>query len=999
MPNKFISNSVLREVLEKATDDEKLSLTKILSQHQKKQYSSIKLQKEICEMGGHGIVNIWRGQGTGYLDIVDEVADELKISGLPSYNLRVKYYEEIESLRFRKEESRQKGIKYAEEAEEKIILKLLELIYCSDKLSAAEKEEFDKQINKVAKKFDSSISQNLAGTAGLVVLGNLGGFATYTFLTTALSTISMGTLGFGAYTAATSLLSIALGPVGWAGLGIAGVLALGKPEYEKLIPIVAIIGAIRQRIKYDNKKEENTNKEENSNKEAHEELITAVKNNNIKAVELLFKKGFDLNKQDEDGYTALMVSSFNNHFDIVKLLVNQKANLNILTTDEDGKLDPERDSKRLADKVSMFGKTALMLATEKENVEIVNLLARKLSTINHKNQLGTTALHIASINGNIESVRILVENNADNKIENSDGFTAFMLAAYEGNLHIVKYLLPYIDNIDTKNKDGFTALIWASFSGKLDVVKFLIENNANHSIATNDGVTSLMYSSLRGNIHIVKFLIKQNINLNAQNNDGYTALIYASLRGHSNIVKFLIEKSADINLKTKDKKTALDFAIEKQNSNIMSLLGKKSNKPKSNQKNYNNINKFGFNNFKAFGKKIQTFSKKPITLIYGPNSVGKSSVIHVVAYLKSLQDNSRIDVQSISKFGDEIDIGGIEQFIHKRNKDNVIELVVSIKDYDRDIDTFFKNSSEQVNLKISYSIDISKLTMIVKYTDNDELLVTKTISYNHKYTQKRISLEPATKYEEDLVNLLDNKVKSNMQYIGPLRPNPQRDYDHTNDTLDTLLNSEKLWALLTDDQEILDEVNSKLKLLEMNYLIENVTWYNLEQDFNFIKNKNENLLKKEERLIFKDLNKKNVEVTNRDLGLGVGQVLPILIATSKYHNTTIAIEQPELHLHPKLQMELADEFIRSYKKNNNEFMIETHSEHLLLRIMKRMRHTADGNIEDGFYPLTPDDVCLLYVDSDGENTTLKELNLANDGILLDSWPDGFFDSDLDEMFL
>ena len=253
MPTKFISNQVLRVLLTDATEDERLSLTKILDQNQKDSFGTIKLQKEICEMGGHGIVNVFRGQGTGYLDIIDEVAGELKIKGLPSYNFGVKYFEEIENLKFSREIAKQKGIEYTENAEEKIILRVLELVY--DKLDDNDKEEFDKQISKVAQKFDSNITHNLVGTAGLMALGNLGGFATYTLLTTSLSTISLGTLGFGAYTAATSLLSTVLGPAGWTALGVAGVFALGKPEYEKLISIVAIIGTIQQIIKYEKNKE------------------------------------------------------------------------------------------------------------------------------------------------------------------------------------------------------------------------------------------------------------------------------------------------------------------------------------------------------------------------------------------------------------------------------------------------------------------------------------------------------------------------------------------------------------------------------------------------------------------------------------------------------------------------------------------------------------------------------------------------------------------------
>jgi len=251
MPNKFISNNVLRELLEKATEEERQSLTSIIDENQKKPFSAIKLQKAISREGGHGIVNMFRGQGTGYLDIVDDVASALKVHGLTPY-YKVSKFDEIDLLKaaeFDEYQAQIKGIKYAEKAEEKIILKLLEKIY--EKLDTKDKEAFDKQIADVTKEYGSSSSKVLTGSAGLLVLGNLGGFATYTFLTSALSTLSFGALGFGAYTAATSALSVLLGPIGWAGLGLASIFAVGKPEYKKLIPIIAIIGTIRQRIKKD----------------------------------------------------------------------------------------------------------------------------------------------------------------------------------------------------------------------------------------------------------------------------------------------------------------------------------------------------------------------------------------------------------------------------------------------------------------------------------------------------------------------------------------------------------------------------------------------------------------------------------------------------------------------------------------------------------------------------------------------------------------------------
>lgn len=157
-------------------------------------------------------------------------------------------------------------------------------------------------------------------------------------------------------------------------------------------------------------------------------------------------------------------------------------------------------------------------------------------------------------------------------------------------------------------------------------------------------------------------------------------------------------------------------------------------------------------------------------------------------------------------------------------------------------------------------------------------------------------------------------------------------------------------------------------------------------------------MESKEELIFEDL-RNNTKISNRDLGLGISQILPVLIATSRNKNMTIAIEQPELHLHPAVQCEIADEFIQSYKENKNEFLIETHSEHLLLRIMKRMRHAAeDREGRDKTLDLTPDDVCLLYIDADDESTYIKELRLSKKGKLLDHWPGGFFEEGYKERF-
>ena len=85
------------------------------------------------------------------------------------------------------------------------------------------------------------------------------------------------------------------------------------------------------------------------------------------------------------------------------------------------------------------------------------------------------------------------------------------------------------------------------------------------------------------------------------------------------------------------------------------------------------------------------------------------------------------------------------------------------------------------------------------------------------------------------------------------------------------------------------------------------------------------------------------EVSLADVGYGIGQVLPIVLTSMLRTNTIIAIEQPELHLHPKMQANLADLFIKSSKENGNMFILETHSEHIVLRLKRRQIETQNEN--------------------------------------------------------
>jgi AAA ATPase domain/AAA domain len=144
---------------------------------------------------------------------------------------------------------------------------------------------------------------------------------------------------------------------------------------------------------------------------------------------------------------------------------------------------------------------------------------------------------------------------------------------------------------------------------------------------------------------------------------------------------------------------------------------------------------------------------------------------------------------------------------------------------------------------------------------------------------------------------------------------------------------------------------------------------------------------------------RQVAVSHRDVGIGISQVLPVLVNAFGSKEKLIAIEQPEIHLHPALQAELGDVFIESaLGERKNTFIIETHSEHLLLRIMRRMRETSCGTLPGGCPGLSPDHVAVLYVQPTKEgHSVVQEMPLNERGELVRAWPGGFFEEGVREV--
>lgn len=218
--------------------------------------------------------------------------------------------------------------------------------------------------------------------------------------------------------------------------------------------------------------------------------------------------------------------------------------------------------------------------------QVKTLIEKEGVDINvRESKIGATALMIASGKGHLEVVQYLINKGADINAKVDSGRTALMMASQMGHLGVVKALIEGKKgllsmfskgaDINAKSNYGETALMSASLKGYLEIVKYLIDKGADINAKANDGFTALISASTAGHLEVVKYLISKGADINAKGKfeengakfDGETALMGASGYGHLEVVKYLISKGANVNaVATIQEKgvaynlTALDYA-------------------------------------------------------------------------------------------------------------------------------------------------------------------------------------------------------------------------------------------------------------------------------------------------------------------------------------------------------------------------------------------------------------------------------------------------------
>jgi len=225
----------------------------------------------------------------------------------------------------------------------------------------------------------------------------------------------------------------------------------------------------------------------------------------------------------------------------------------------------------------------------------------------------------------------------------------------------------------------------------------------------------------------------------------------------------------------------------------------------------------------------------------------------------------------------------------------------------------------------------------------------------------------------------------NLHYLGPLREYPQREYRWGGErpTNVGLKGERAISALLAGKSE---KVYDGYRKSKGNRLETRIAQWLVDLDLasSFL------VEPIDDSTLYRVLLKRtdnSPETLITDMGIGVSQVLPVLVLCYYVpEGSTIILEQPELHLHPSVQAGLADVFIDVIKHRNVQILLESHSEHLLKRLQRRI---AEESYQS-------DDAALYFCEMRNGESKLTSLELDMFGEIR-NWPDDFFGDLLGEM--
>jgi len=275
-----------------------------------------------------------------------------------------------------------------------------------------------------------------------------------------------------------------------------------------------------------------------------------------------------VNYQNKAGWSPLLVAAKEGHLEIMKVLIDYHARLDIF--DE-------------------AGKTALHISAEYGHLELIELLMEKKAYANAKSKIGLTAIHFASANGYIDIIEVLVKKyNASLDIMSINKRTPLHMAAEKGRLECIAKLLALNADPNFNDANGYTPLHLAAENNHPDAVRQFINHTPSLIFQANkDGNTSAHIAAHKGSLEVMKALVECDpASVNTRNKRSYeTPMHLAASGGHYELMQFLFSKGGSVEDEDKEGMTPLHLCAKYGHRNLIEALKGKISPSMSSGKN------------------------------------------------------------------------------------------------------------------------------------------------------------------------------------------------------------------------------------------------------------------------------------------------------------------------------------------------------------------------------------------------------------------------------
>ncbi|XP_041474154.1 transient receptor potential cation channel subfamily A member 1-like [Lytechinus variegatus] len=293
-------------------------------------------------------------------------------------------------------------------------------------------------------------------------------------------------------------------------------------------------------------------------------LSEAVRRGNVEEVKerLACTKDALLNKHDRNGLTPLHHASASNQIAVMKRLIEQKAEINIKTTDG-------------------YSSTPLHLASKRDSVEAVKLLCVHHADIDARQTNGRTPLHVAARYGSKEMVEVIIDfGKSDVNSHDDDFVTPLHIAAIKRDSNLCLALINRGALLQAKDKHSATPLMGAASVGNADTARTLIEMASKCGIKVVDYLrdhdneeNSVLHIAVRSrNLELVEILLQNGANVNDQKSNGACPLHEAAVTGADDIARALLRYGASIMMEDDEGMTSLHRAAMHDRCGMISLL-------------------------------------------------------------------------------------------------------------------------------------------------------------------------------------------------------------------------------------------------------------------------------------------------------------------------------------------------------------------------------------------------------------------------------------------